>query len=54
MTERVDENLKKMHEESFFVDEMGKKLKEASSAIEKLEKKIPAVSDDFAVKTVKI
>ncbi|MDX9801217.1 MAG: hypothetical protein RBT69_07770, partial [Spirochaetia bacterium] len=50
MTSRVDENLKKLHEESIFVDGIGKTLKESAAAIEKLERRIPAVSDEFSRK----
>ncbi|MCP5514034.1 MAG: hypothetical protein H7A26_01050 [Spirochaetales bacterium] len=47
MTSRVDENLKKLHEESIFVDGIGKVLKESAVSIEKLERRIPAISEDF-------
>ncbi len=50
MTSRVDENLKKLHEESIFVDGIGKVLKEATVSIEKLERRIPAISEDFSRK----
>ncbi len=50
MTSRVDENLKKLHEESIFVDGIGKVLKEATVSIEKLERRIPAISENFSRK----
>ena len=53
MTGKVDENLKRLHQESEFVDKVGKRLKDAQNRITQLEKNIPHISEEFAVKNEK-
>ena len=53
MTGKVDENLKRLHQESEFVDKVGKRLKDAQTRLSLLEKNIPQLSSDFAVKNEK-
>ncbi|HAK44894.1 MAG TPA: hypothetical protein DCO79_03090 [Spirochaeta sp.] len=50
MTGKVDENLKRLHQESEFVDKVGKRLKDAQSRMTQIEKSIPQLNEDFAVK----
>ncbi|MDC7225251.1 MAG: hypothetical protein PQJ61_00645 [Spirochaetales bacterium] len=53
MTGKVDENLKRLHQESEFVDKVGKRLKDAQARMTGIEKAIPQLSEDFAVKNEK-
>ncbi len=48
MTGQVEENLKRLHQESDFVDKVGKRVKEAGVRILQLEKEIPDISRRFA------
>lgn len=48
MTGRVDENLRRLQEESEFVDTVGRRLKESTTKIIDLEKSIPAMKEEFA------
>jgi chromosome segregation ATPase len=48
MTGQVEENLKRLHQESDFVDKVGKRVKEAGVRILQLEKEIPDISNRFA------
>jgi len=47
MTERADENLRRIREESAFADQVAKKLKEAESRLESIATGIPGLVDDF-------
>jgi len=47
MTAKVDENLKRIKEESLFVDSVGKKIHEASGQLEKLEREVPQLREDL-------
>ncbi|WP_020614338.1 SpiroCoCo family coiled-coil protein [Sediminispirochaeta bajacaliforniensis] len=47
MTGQVEENLKRLHEESEFVDKVGKRVKEAGVRILQLEKQIPEIYGKF-------
>ncbi len=49
MTGKVDENLKRLHQESEFVDRVGKRLKDAQLRMAQLEKNIPKLTEDFSV-----
>ena len=53
MTGKVDENLKRLHQESEFVDKVGKRLKETQLKMGQIEKSIPQLNEDFAVKNEK-
>ncbi len=53
MTGKVDENLKRLHQESEFVDKVGKRLKDAQTRIVQIEKVIPQINEEFAVKNEK-
>jgi DNA repair exonuclease SbcCD ATPase subunit len=48
MTEKVDENLKRIHGESEFVDGLGKRLKDASTQMYRIEKRIPGLVDEWS------
>ncbi len=48
MTGKVDENLKRLHEESEFVDKVGRRVKDAQIKIVQLENNLPAIKDEFA------
>ena len=48
MTGKVDENLKRLHQESEFVDKVGKRLKDAQTRMSLIEKKIPELNEQFA------
>lgn len=48
MAGRVDENLKRLQEESDFVDKVGKRVKEAGVKMLQLEKQIPALNEAFS------
>ena len=47
MTKTVDENLKRLHEESEFVDGVGKRVREAMSTMSQIEKSIPNLKQEF-------
>ena len=53
MTGKVDENLKRLHQESEFVDKVGKRLKETQLKMAQIEKSIPQLNENFAVKNEK-
>ena len=48
MTARVEENLKRLHQESEFVDMVGRHLKEAGTRMAAIEKSLPELKDEFA------
>lgn len=48
MTQKVDENLTRLHEESQFVDTVGKRVREAVSQMNQIEKGIPDLKEQFA------
>jgi len=48
MTGRVEENLKRLHQESEFVDAVGKRIKDAVVRMQGIEKSIPELKDEFA------
>ncbi|MDC7125234.1 MAG: hypothetical protein PQJ46_06695, partial [Spirochaetales bacterium] len=48
MTGKVDENLRRLHQESEFVDKVGKRLKDTKNKLFQLEKDIPKLNEDFA------
>ena len=48
MTQKVDENLSRLHEESEFVDTVGRRVKDAMGLMAQIEKTIPNLKDDFA------
>jgi len=49
LTTKVDENMKRLQEESAFVDSTGKRLKEVQGRLDTLEKRIPGIVDDFQI-----
>ena len=53
MTGKVDENLRRLHQESEFVDKVGKRLKDAQTRLGQLEKSIPQLSENFAAENEK-
>jgi chromosome segregation ATPase len=53
MTDRVEENLKRIHSESLFVDQVGKRLQAASGQMDKLERGIPQLQEKFSQYNVK-
>lgn len=53
MTGKVDENLKRLHQESEFVDKVGKRLKDAQVRMAQIEKSIPQINEKFAVENEK-
>ena len=48
MTERVEENLKRIRSESLFVDQVGKRLQATSVQLVKLEREIPQLQEKFS------
>lgn len=48
MTRRVEENLKRLHQESEFVDAVGRRLRDAGSKMSAIEKSIPEITAEFA------
>ena len=48
LTTKVDENMKRLREESSFVDSIGKKLKDLQARLNGLEKRLPVLVDEFA------
>jgi DNA repair exonuclease SbcCD ATPase subunit len=48
MTDRVEENLKRIHSESLFVDQVGKRLQAATDQMQKLEREIPQIEEKFS------
>ncbi len=48
MSQRVDENLKRIHEESKFVDGVAYRLKAASTRLDAIEARVPAVLEEAA------
>ncbi|MBT3272756.1 MAG: hypothetical protein HN368_06355, partial [Spirochaetales bacterium] len=47
MTQKVDENLTRLHNESLFVDTVGKRVKDAISQMNQIEKTIPSLRAEF-------
>jgi chromosome segregation ATPase len=47
MTARVDENLKRIHNESLFVDKVGKRITGASQRVQKIEQDIGRLEEKF-------
>jgi chromosome segregation ATPase len=47
MTARVDENLRRIHEESEFVDRVGHSISEASAQLERIQKRVPEVEREM-------
>jgi chromosome segregation ATPase len=50
MSERVDQNLKRIQDEGEFVEGVGRRLKDASAQVERIEKEIPALRAEIASK----
>jgi DNA repair exonuclease SbcCD ATPase subunit len=48
MTDRVEENLKRIRSESLFVDQVGKRLQATSVQLVKLEREIPQLQEKFS------
>lgn len=48
MTGRVDENLKRIHEESLFADQLARKLKDSEEALSRIDAEVPALRERFA------
>ena len=48
MTQKVDENLTRLHDESQFVDTVGKRVRDAISQMAQIEKGIPELKEKFA------
>ena len=48
MTQKVDENLTRLHDESQFVDTVGKRVRDAISQMAQIEKGIPDLKEKFA------
>ncbi len=48
MTQKVDENLTRLHDESQFVDTVGKRVREAIAQMTQIEKGIPELTEKFA------
>ena len=48
MTGHVEENLKRLHQESEFVDAVGKRIKDAVARMQSIEKSIPELKEEFA------
>ncbi len=48
MTARVEENLKRLHQESEFVDMVGRHVKEAGARMAAIEKSLPELKEEFA------
>ncbi|MBN2533460.1 MAG: hypothetical protein JXB88_11230 [Spirochaetales bacterium] len=46
----VEENLKRIHNESSFIDKVGKRVKTAQTKIEQIEKDIPAIREEIKKK----
>jgi len=53
MTSHVEENLKRLQQESEFVDTVGRRIKESALRIEQLEKQIPQIKEEFAKQNAK-
>ncbi|HRZ90865.1 MAG TPA: hypothetical protein P5117_15395, partial [Spirochaetia bacterium] len=48
MTGRVDENLKRIHEESLFADQLARKLKDSEEALTRIDAEVPLLRERFA------
>ena len=48
MTQRVDENLNRLHDESQFVDTVGRRVKDAITQMAQIEKEIPELKSRFS------
>lgn len=48
MTARVDENLKRIHEESLFADQLARKLKDSEEALARIDAEVPVLRERFA------
>lgn len=53
MTSHVEENLKRLQQESEFVDTVGKRIKESALRIEQIEKQIPQIKEEFGKQNAK-
>jgi DNA repair exonuclease SbcCD ATPase subunit len=49
----VEENLKRIHDESAFIDKVGKRMKSAQARLTQIEKQIPGILEEFKQKNNK-